>query len=98
MTADITFYPHVCLTNQPIMLILFHFSLAFLYESAAVYKYKAARGQREREQEIYEVLPPSIEVCTLCKSGSNEKNNNNNNSKSKTINKLIRKASFYRQS
>ena len=35
-------------------------SLAFLEESATVHKYIASRGQREKEQEIYEVVPSTI--------------------------------------
>lgn len=37
-------------------------SLAFVEESATVHKYIASRGQREKEEEIYEVLPPTIAI------------------------------------
>ena len=37
-------------------------SLAFVQESATVHSYIASRGQREKEEEIYEVLPPTIAV------------------------------------
>ena len=36
-------------------------SLALVEESATVHRYIASRGQREREEEIYEVLPATIE-------------------------------------
>ena len=37
-------------------------SLAFVEESAAVHSYIASRGQREKEEEIYEVLPTRIAI------------------------------------
>ena len=37
-------------------------SLAFVAESATVHSYIASRGQREKEEEIYEVLPARIAV------------------------------------
>jgi len=33
-----------------------------LEEDQVVHRYAASRGQREREEEIYEVLPATIEV------------------------------------
>ena len=36
-------------------------SLALVEETATVHRYIASRGQREREEEIYEVLPATIE-------------------------------------
>ena len=37
-------------------------SLAFIRSSAVQHQYVASRGQRERETEIYEVLPPTLLV------------------------------------
>mgnify|MGYP007015715414 CR=1 FL=1 len=37
-------------------------SLAFIRTSAVQHQYVASRGQRERETEIYEVLPPTLLV------------------------------------
>ena len=37
-------------------------SLAYIDESRTVHKYIASRGQREKEQEIYEVRPPCLHV------------------------------------
>ena len=49
--------------------------------------------QREREQEIYEVLPPSIEIYNVCtKIGEKPKSKNPS---SKDIRRLVRKASFF---
>ena len=37
-------------------------SLAFIQANAVIHKYVASRGQRERETDIYEVLPTTISV------------------------------------
>ena len=37
-------------------------SLAYIDESRTVHKYIASRGQREKEQEIYEMRPPCLHV------------------------------------
>ena len=47
-------------------------SLAFVQESATVHSYIASRGQREREQEIYEVLPPTITLKSMSKKNLRE--------------------------
>jgi len=52
-------------------------SLAFIRTSAIIHKYVASRGQRERETEIYEMLPTMIPLS---------KNVNKNSLKKKCIN------------
>ena len=42
-------------------------SFQILRDSETVHKYVASRGQREREEDIYEVLPPSVVIMSKTK-------------------------------
>ena len=50
-------------------------SLAFIKTSAIVHRYVASRGQRERETEIYELVPTTIDIRRNCISHSQSSSN-----------------------
>ena len=50
-------------------------SLAFIKTSAIVHRYVASRGQRERETDIYEFVPTTIDIRRNCISHSQSSSN-----------------------